>query len=59
MSVVSDSRYRWVVLVIAWLSYMAVYMVRVALPPLFPFVVEELSLSKTEVGLLGYASQSS
>ena len=46
------SRYRWVVLGIAWLSYLAVYMVRVSLPPLSPFIVEELSLSKTEVGLL-------
>jgi len=31
---------------------MAVYMVRTSVPPLSPFIVEELSLSKTEVGLL-------
>ena len=46
------SRYRWTVLGIAWLSYLAVYMVRVSVPPLSPFIVGELSLSKTEVGLL-------
>jgi ACS family D-galactonate transporter-like MFS transporter len=46
------SRYRWAILGIAWLSYLAVYMVRVSLPPLSPFIIEELSLSKTEVGFL-------
>ena len=46
------SSYRWAVLGIAWLSYLAVYMVRVSIPPLSPFIVEELSLSKTDVGLL-------
>jgi ACS family hexuronate transporter-like MFS transporter len=49
---VAASKYRLVVLGVAWLSYMAVYMVRVALPPLSPYIVAELSLSKTEVGLL-------
>ncbi len=46
------SRYRWAILGVAWLSYMAVYMVRTSVPPLSPFIVGELGLSKTEVGLL-------
>jgi len=46
------SRYRWAVLGVAWLSYLAVYMVRVSVPPLSPYMIGELSLSKTEVGLL-------
>jgi sugar phosphate permease len=48
----SPLRYRWAILGVAWISYMAVYMVRTSVPPLSPFIVEELSLSKTEVGLL-------
>ncbi len=51
-SVGGPSRYRWAILGVAWLSYMAVYMVRTSVPPLSPFIIEELSLSKTEVGLL-------
>ena len=39
-------------LFLAWLSYLATYMVRVSIPPLSPFIISELSLSKTEVGLL-------
>ena len=46
------SRFRWVILGIAWLSYLAVYMVRISVPPLSPFIVDELHLSNTEIGLL-------
>jgi sugar phosphate permease len=48
--------YRWAVLMIAWLSYTAVYMVRMTASPLTPFIVGDLNLSLTEVGLLSSAS---
>ncbi len=54
-----DSRngnYRWVVLMIAWLSYTAVYMVRMTASPLTPLIAGDLKLSLTEVGLLTSAS---
>ena len=44
--------FRWVVLGIAWVTYFAVYAVRVTVPPLSPFIVDELHLSNTEIGLL-------
>ena len=44
--------FRWVVLGIAWVTYFAVYAVRVTVPPLSPFIIEELHLSNTEIGLL-------
>jgi len=51
-----SSSYRWVILIIAWLSYTAVYMVRMTASPLTPFIAEDLKLSLTEVGLLTSAS---
>ena len=48
----APSRYRWMILGVTWFSYMAVHMVRTSVPPLSPFIIEELHLSKTEVGLL-------
>jgi MFS transporter, ACS family, glucarate transporter len=44
--------FRWVVLGIAWVTYFAVYALRVTVPPLSPFIMEELHLSNTEIGLL-------
>ncbi len=44
--------FRWVVLGISWVTYFAVYAVRVTVPPLSPFIVDELHLSNTEIGLL-------
>ncbi|MGD0802652.1 MAG: MFS transporter [Candidatus Bathyarchaeia archaeon] len=52
----SSGSYRWVVLMIAWLSYTAVYMVRMTASPLTPFIAGDLKLSLTEVGLLTSAS---
>ena len=46
------SPYRWAILGIAWLTYLSVYMVRQAVPPLSTFIVDELHLSNTEIGLL-------
>jgi ACS family hexuronate transporter-like MFS transporter len=51
-----EGGYRWVVLMIAWLSYTAVYMVRMTVSPLTTFMVDDLKLSLTEVGLLTSAS---
>jgi sugar phosphate permease len=48
--------FRWIVLIIAWLSFTAVYMVRLAASPLSPFIVNDLKLSLTEVGFLTSAS---
>jgi ACS family hexuronate transporter-like MFS transporter len=44
--------FRWAVLGIAWVTYFAVYALRVTVPPLSPFIMEELHLSNTEIGLL-------
>ncbi len=44
--------FRWTVLGIAWVTYFAVYALRVTVPPLSPFIVDELHLSNTEIGLL-------
>jgi MFS transporter, ACS family, hexuronate transporter len=41
-----------VILSIAWLTYLAVYTVRISVPPLSPFIVDELHLTNTEIGLL-------
>ncbi|MCX6648705.1 MAG: MFS transporter [Candidatus Bathyarchaeota archaeon] len=47
-----SSPFRWVILGIAWLTYLSVYMVRISVPPLSPFILDELHLSNTEIGLL-------
>ncbi len=52
----SSGSYRWVVLVLAWLSYTAVYMVRMTASPLTPLMAGDLKLSLTEVGFLSSAS---
>ncbi len=51
-----SSGLRWVVLCITWIAYMSVYLVRTAVAPLSPFLIEGLSLSRFEVGLLVSAS---
>ncbi len=51
-----SGRFRWAVLGISWMAYMSAYLVRTAVAPLSPFLVEGLSLSKFEVGLLVSAS---
>jgi sugar phosphate permease len=48
--------FRWAVLCITWIAYMSVYLVRTAVAPLSPFLIEGLSLSRFEVGLLVSAS---
>jgi MFS transporter, ACS family, hexuronate transporter len=51
-----SGRFRWAVLGISWMAYMSAYLVRTAVAPLSPFLIEGLSLSKFEVGLLVSAS---
>ncbi len=51
-----SGRFRWAVLGISWMAYLSAYLVRTAVAPLSPFLVEGLSLSKFEVGLLVSAS---
>jgi MFS transporter, ACS family, hexuronate transporter len=51
-----SGRFRWFVLAITWLAYMSAYLVRTAVAPLSPFLMEGLSLSRFEVGLLVSAS---
>jgi sugar phosphate permease len=51
-----ENGYRWTVLLLAWLSSMSVYMVRMAVSPHSPIIVGDLRLTLTEVGLLTSAS---
>ncbi len=51
-----SGRFRWAVLGITWMAYMSAYLIRTAVAPLSPFLIEGLSLSKFEVGLLVSAS---
>jgi ACS family hexuronate transporter-like MFS transporter len=51
-----SGRFKWAVLGISWMAYMSAYLVRTAVAPLSPFLIEGLNLSKFEVGLLVSAS---
>ena len=48
-------RYRWVVLGVTWLTYMSVYLIRNAVPPLSTFIVSDLNLTRFDIGLLASA----
>jgi len=48
----STSRYRWVILGICWLAYIVVFMHRLSVGPLGPFLKEDLQLSSTQVASL-------
>ncbi len=48
--------FKWAVLGISWMAYMSAYLVRTSVAPLSPFIIEGLSLSKFQVGLLVSAS---
>jgi MFS transporter, ACS family, hexuronate transporter len=52
---VDVKRYRWVVLGLTWLTYMSVYLIRNAIPPLSTFIVDDLSLTRFDIGLLASA----
>ena len=51
-----SGRFRWAVLGVTWMAYMSAYLVRTTVAPLSPFLIEGLSLSRFEVGLLVSAS---
>jgi ACS family hexuronate transporter-like MFS transporter len=48
--VASSFRYRWVILGICWLAYIVVFMERLSIPPLAPFLKEDLALTSAQVG---------
>lgn len=50
-SVVSNLRYRWVILGICWATYMVAFMQRLSIGPLAPFLKADLGLTNTQVGL--------
>lgn len=45
-------RYRWVILISVWLAYVVFWIQRLSIPPLAPFLREELQLTHAEIGLL-------
>ena len=49
-------RYRWVILGVCWLAYVVVYIQRLSIGPLAPFLKDELVLTATQVGALTSAS---
>lgn len=46
------ARYRWTILAVVWMSYLIVFLGRLSIGPLAPFLKESLRLSNAEVGLL-------
>ncbi len=50
------SRYRWVMLSVMWVTYMVVFMNRLSVGPLAPFLKEELHINSAEIGLIITAS---
>lgn len=50
------SRFRWVALAICFLAYMVIYMQRLGLGPLAPFMSDELSLTKAQIGFFTSAA---
>jgi len=45
-------QYRWVILAVVWSSYLTVFLVRLSVGPLAPFLKETLNLSNAQVGVL-------
>ncbi len=48
--------YRWVILFLGWSAYVTVFLSRLSIGPLAPFLKESLTLSNTEIGGLVTAS---
>jgi ACS family hexuronate transporter-like MFS transporter len=48
--VASSFKYRWVILGVCWLAYIVVFMERLSIPPLAPFLKEDLALTSAQVG---------
>ena len=53
---VTVSKYRWVILIICWMAFVVAYMQRLSIGPLAPFLIENLRISKAQVGLFASAS---
>ncbi|MFC1990717.1 MFS transporter [Chloroflexota bacterium] len=45
-------RYRWVILIVLWTTYLVVFLNRLSVGPLAPFFKEELEISNAQVGLV-------
>ncbi|MFC1917925.1 MFS transporter [Chloroflexota bacterium] len=61
LSPVKPSRYRWVILAVVWFSYLNVFLTRLSIGPLAPFLKETFDLSNAQIGslvsatVIGYA----
>jgi ACS family hexuronate transporter-like MFS transporter len=55
-SVAPSLRYRWVILGVCWLAFIVVFLQRLSIGPLAPFLKEDLNLTSAQVGLLMSAS---
>jgi len=45
-------RYRWVILGVLWITYIVVFLHRLSVGPLAPFLKEELNITSAQVGLV-------
>jgi len=45
-------RYRWVILGVLWITYIVVFLHRLSVGPLAPFLKEDLSITSAQVGLV-------
>lgn len=45
-------RYRWIILGVLWITYIVVFLNRLSVGPLGPFLKEDLSLNSAQVGLV-------
>jgi len=45
-------RYRWVIMAVLWCAYVVVFIQRLSIGPLSPFLKEEMDLNNSQIGLL-------
>ncbi len=45
-------KYRWVILGVVWLAFTSIWIQRLSIPPLSPFLRDNLSFTHTQIGLL-------
>ncbi len=46
------SKYRWLILGVVWLAFTSIWVQRLSIPPMSPFLRDNLSLTHTQIGLL-------
>lgn len=51
-----ELQYRWIVLIIVWMAYLATYLARLGIGPMAPFLKEAFDLSNKQIGNLVSAS---